>query len=54
MAECRVPADAELGVPLEVIKERIIEYFRQLREPLFAILDAARDPLVLANRCSPS
>jgi hypothetical protein len=42
------PAEVEPDVPLEVIKERLIEYFRQLPEPLFAILDAARDPLVLA------
>lgn len=40
--------EAEPDVPLEVIKERLIETFRQLPQPLFAILDAARDPLVLA------
>ena len=42
------PSEAEPDVPLEVIKERLVEHFRQLQEPLFAILDAARDPLVLA------
>jgi hypothetical protein len=42
------PGDEEANVPMEVFKERVVEYFRQLPEPLFAILDAARDPLVLA------
>ena len=40
--------DAETDFPLEIVKERVLVFFRHFQEPLFAILDAARDPHVLA------
>jgi hypothetical protein len=42
------PDQRQLEVPRPVMVEQRIQYFRQLGRPLLAILDAARDPLVLA------
>lgn len=41
------PAETKNDVSLDAVKERVFAYFCQLTNPLFAILDAARDPMVL-------
>ncbi len=41
-------SDSESTDIPEITKEQVLEYFRQTGEPLFAIVDAARDPMILA------
>lgn len=40
-------AEPEPDLPLDGVQSQAFEHFRQLPQPLFAILDAARDPMVL-------